>query len=516
MENLKNLNVVMFGLNGTRWLANRLLHAVMEEKGFNVSSVFFRENYQSWAPIEDVERELVMQVMDKLKPDLVTFSLTSFFVNEAKELTQLIKAKYNVPVLWGGIHPSLNPDKCLKYADMVCIGEGEGPLPELAESIRKGENRTDIESIWFKKDGEIIKNGNRALVDDFDSLPAPDFSNKNMYFIVDNKLHEEFNPSPYYKYEYNVLTCRGCPFMCTYCSSHKTSKFGTGKRLRKRSVENVMKELRTALADFPKIRKIYFWDDVFPYDKVWLKEFAKHYIEEIGIPFFCYIHPTLIDDERVAMLKDMGVEDVAMGFQHGSVRIRKGYFERHESDEAIIKAAKLFQKYKIDIHYDMISSPFETEQDNIENVDLLLKMPKPFTLYMHTLTFFPGYKITERALKENFITEDQVVGEDFRKEISASKKEVIENPWLCYISLMGKKVVPNNFIHFMIKNKFHYKHLKFLKFLAKLCLTYARIYDLYTKNKALLKDMEFGHFLSMFKYAKTLLGVSPKQLKKKV
>lgn len=502
MKMPKDFTVVMFGLNGTRWLANRLLHAVLEKKGFNVHSIFFRENYQSWNPVEEIEREYVMQLLDELKPDLIAFSLLSFFVNEAKELTAMIREKYDVPIIWGGMHPSLNPENCLQYTDMVCIGEGEGPLPELAESIRKGENRSDIQNIWYKNNGEIIKNSNRALVEDFDSIPFPDFSDKKKYYIVANKLHRENNPSPYYQYEYNLLTCRGCPYMCTYCANHKLSKLGSGKRLRRRTVENVISELKGALHDFPKINKIYFWDDVFTYDKVWLKEFAAVYKKEINIPFFCYVHPTLIDEERIASLKLMGVHDVAMGFQHGSSRIRKGYFERYETNESIIKSAGLFQKHKISMHLDMISTPFDNEQDNMDNMELLLKIPKPFSLYMHTLTFFSGYKITERALEEKLINEDQIIGENFRKEIGASKDEIYENTWLCYETLMGKKYIPNGIIHYMIKERFHENHLSFLKFLTEINIRFGRILASYERNKVLLKNMEFRHFISMLSYAK--------------
>lgn len=503
MEDLSDFKVVLFGLNGTRWLGNRLLHAVMEKRGFCVYSIFFRETYQSWAPIEDNERKYILEILQELKPGLVGFSLTSFYVNEAKELTLMIKKHFDVPIIWGGIHPSLNPDDCMKYADMVCIGEGEEALPELASSISNKEARTDIKNVWFKQNGNIIRNSNRALIEDFDLIPFPDFHNKNKYYLVSNKLYKEYNPSPYYRYEYNIMTCRGCPYKCTYCSNHKTSKMGHGKMLRRRSIDNVMEELRLVIADFPKIRKIYFWDDVFPYDKKWLREFVKSYKKDIKIPFFCYVHPTLIDEDRVVMLKEMGIEELAMGFQHGSSRIRKGYFERHESDEAILKAIALFQKYKIKLHLDMLSTPFDNEQDNHENMQLLLKVPKPFSLYMHTLTFFPGYKITERALEEKVITEKQVVGEDFRKEIGASKKEISGNPWLCYEALMGKGYIPNRFVHFMIRKNFHYKYVFILKTLAEMCVRLERIKTSYENNKTLLKNMEFSHFISMFGYIKT-------------
>lgn len=502
MNKSKDFKVLLFGLNGTRWLANHLLHTVLEKNGFEVHSVFFREDYQSWTPIKDVEVKHVMEIVNELKPDLIGFSFTSFFVNEARELTRLIKKNHRAPIIWGGTHPSLDPEVCIKEADMVCIGEGEKPLVELAASIQNGEDRTDIQNIWFKKNGEILKNGTRGLIEDLDSIPFPDFSNRNKYFIVADVLYREDNPSPYNQYEYYILTGRGCPYMCTFCSNHKLSKLGHGKMLRKRSVENVIEELQQVIKKSPKLKMVLFYDDVFTYDRKWLRDFKNLYKREIGIPFFCYVHPNMIDEERIIILKEAGVVNVAMGFQHGSSRIRKGYFERNDSDESILKAAALFRKYRIPINLDTISTPFDTEEDNCKNIELLLKVPKPFSLAMHTLTFFPGYKITERALAEKVITQNQVVGSAYQKEIAVSRKEVIENPWLCYQSLMGKRYFPNCLIRFMIWLRFHENHLYVLRILADLSVRWERISGSFKRNLELLKNKEYRHFSLMFKYRK--------------
>ena len=121
MAKSNNFNIVMIGLMGTRWLANRLLHAILEKKGFEVHTIFLREDYEMGAPIDECEYKHVVQILNELAPGLVTINLTSFYVNDAKSLTGRIKEQFDVPVLWGGIHPSLEPEACLEYADMVCI-----------------------------------------------------------------------------------------------------------------------------------------------------------------------------------------------------------------------------------------------------------------------------------------------------------------------------------------------------------------------------------------------------------
>jgi radical SAM superfamily enzyme YgiQ (UPF0313 family) len=80
--------------------------------------------------------------------DLIGFSLMSSHFVKVKELTIKIKEKLDIPIIWGGIHPSVKPEECLKYADMVCIGEGEETMLELANKL-KTANINNIKNIWL-------------------------------------------------------------------------------------------------------------------------------------------------------------------------------------------------------------------------------------------------------------------------------------------------------------------------------------------------------------------------------
>lgn len=502
MGNSNDFSILMVSVNGTRWMANHLLQAVLEKNGFNVKTVYFRENYQDGTPIQDEERARFLDVVRELKPDMAGFSVTSFSLNIASELTNLIKNELGIPVIWGGIHPSLEPVDTMKRTDIACIGEGEEAIVEVAESIRDGKLRTDIPNIWCKENGNIIANNTRPLFQDLDSLPYGNYNNKNKYFIIANKLYKEYNPSLYYLYEYSILTCRGCPYMCTFCASHTTSKLATGTFLRRRSVDNVIGELKLATEKYPRLKMIYIWDDIFTFDKKWLKQFADVYIKEIHKPFFCYVHPKMIDDERMLILKEMGVSEVAMGFQHGSERIRRDYFERHETNDDILTATRLFKKYNITPNLDTITTPFDTEQDNYDNMDLLLQVPKPFRLAMHSLTFFPKYKITERALAENVIDVDRIVGEKNPEEVAITKKEMNENPWICYQALVGKKYIPNFLLRIMIKTKMHERCFIIIRLSANIVVMSERLYNSFRRNFMLLRDGEFKHLIGMTAYIK--------------
>ena len=454
----KSTRVVMIGLVGSRWMAPRLLHAQLENAGFNVRTVFFREDFEFVSPPEEREYKALIALLEEFEPDLVGLGFVSYFLRDAIEMTRRIRETLtSTPIVWGGIHPSLEPEESLEHADMVCIGEGDEAVVELAASIQAEDGRTDIQNIWFKKDGEIIRNESRPLLHDLTSQPWADFSDDNKFYIVGGEVHRESNPTHYHKREYDILTARGCPYICSFCVNHIS--FGEGKRLRRRSVEDVIGELKLAMEREPELKRIQFWDDVFTYDKNWLAEFAPVYKKEIGLPFFCYVHPQMIARPQAKLLSEMGAADVTMGIQHGSARIRKEYFDRLETDEQIIEAVAGLIDNGMTIRVDVISSALtNSEEDNRENMELLLKLPKPFIPSMHGMNYFPSYKLTKMALDRGVITADEVVGRSSRRKVKVTDEEIEHDPWLCYTSMLGKRYVPNSLIRLMIRHDFHNRY----------------------------------------------------------
>jgi radical SAM superfamily enzyme YgiQ (UPF0313 family) len=302
--------------------------------------------------------------------------------------------------------------------------------------------------------GDIIKNPNRPLLEDLTAQPWADYSHKDKYFVVGGQVYREENPTAYQQLEYDTLTARGCPYICSFCVNHIS--FGKGKRLRRRTVDDVIGELKQAKERQPGLRRVQFWDDVFTYDKKWLEEFAPRYREEIDLPFFCYVHPQMIARPQAKLLKYMGCEDVTMGIQHGSAKVRRELYDRLETDEQIIDAVAGLQEAGLSVKVDMISSALTaSEEDNRANIELLLKLPKPFIPSMHGMNYFPAYKLTKIALEKGVISEDDVVGQSSRRKVKVTKEEIERDPWLCYTSMVGKTYIPNSVIRFMVEHNFH-------------------------------------------------------------
>ena len=139
-----------------------------------------------------------------------------WFTTIAKELKSL-----NIPIVVGGIHPTVKPEESLNHADYVCIGEGEEALVELADRIDKKKRTDNIKNIYLKKNGEIIKNSLRPIIKDLNKLPLPGFRLNKIWMYHDKKIVslEERKDiiKTFYKNHYYIMSSRGCPYRCGYC-----------------------------------------------------------------------------------------------------------------------------------------------------------------------------------------------------------------------------------------------------------------------------------------------------------
>ena len=105
------------------------------------------------------------------------------------------------------------------------------------------------------------------------------------------------------------------------------------------------------------------------------------------------------------MLIESLLAGVWIGIQSGSEKIRKNIFKRHYKNSVVIEQANLFKKYDISVRYDFIfDNPFQTFEDSLESVKLMLELPQPYSMNLFSLKYFPNTEITEMALDAGFIS----------------------------------------------------------------------------------------------------------------
>ncbi len=411
-------NITLVSLFNGEAIGLRQLYSTLRRNGHNANLIFFKidslKKYEKRQcdtfmnkinTASDNELDIFCALIAHTKPYIVGFSLVSSHFHLYKRLYSRIRGLGDFKIVLGGWQPSLNPEACLPYCDILCIGEGEFAFPELVSKIDQGEPIENIKNLWVKKDGKVFKNPVRPLNKDPDLMPDVIFDNKSVSYIENGELMErdpQLDNS-----RYGIIAGRGCPHHCSYCSNSYMARSiypVEWSKIRRRSVDHVMRELLEAKRAFPNIERINFYDEVFLPDKLWLKEFARRYKREIALPFYCEFYPGACKEDMARALKDCMLAGVWLGIQSGSERVRKEVFKRHYSNRLIFEQAVMFRSNGISTRYDFIfDNPFETFAESLESIDLVLKLPEPYSLNLFSLKYFPKTDITNMALQAGLI-----------------------------------------------------------------------------------------------------------------
>jgi len=316
-------------------------------------------------------------------------------------------------IIWGGIHPIIQPEDAIKHADAVCTGEGEFAFKTFLDLFKNGKDYTTAPSFWFRKDNNIIKNRNLPLMTpkEMDELPPLAYQDGEVVYRR-GKDFEEVSSSDFLDYtglQYGTVWSIGCPLHCTYCGNTKFIEYDNAyRRIRHSSPRIIVEEIKRAISKQPHLSTVAFHDDSFlslPYAQ--LEEFAKLYKAEIKIPFAIYgVIPTYVREDKIALLVDAGMNRVRMGIQSGSQNILD-FYKRPTKLHRIKKATEIlnkFKKYMIPPSYDIIlENPIETPEDTRATVDMLYEMPRPYTLNIYALRVIPNTTmakdIEDRGLK---------------------------------------------------------------------------------------------------------------------
>lgn len=472
--------ICLISLYSSSAIGPRYLLSVLANNGFDVSMLFFKEKNIALDLMElpsPREYDLLLNLLHDLDPSLVGISVRSSFFNIATTITHRIQRELGVPVMWGGTHATVAPEQSIQVADMVCLGEGEHALLQFASKHSKHRSLRQIDNLWINHNNNIIRNQIGPLIADVDSLPYPDYGNKNKYFIQN---HTVSNKDPGLDaFNLDIMTSRGCPYHCTYCSNslfHELYK-GKGHLVRQRSVQNVLDEIKVQQKLFSNLKRIDFIDEVFSWSKEWVEEFASLYKRDIALPFHCMQHPNTTNRDIMKLLKDAGLERVEIGIQTGSERVRTKIFKRPVSDARLIKTSQIMRELDIVPFYDIIvDNPFETPDDKKRGLDLLLRMSRPFYMHMFSMIYFPNTVLTRKALAANLISEDQVEGNATKSfdQMYVSLKHPrpsLDLFWISLYSLTSKSLIPKGLIKVLSRIAFLKTHPYLLVSFANLCNT---------------------------------------------
>ena len=396
----------------------------------------------------------------RIEPDVVAFSVYTGTQRYYLDVNRRIKAQMDAFSIMGGPHPTFFPELVEEEGvDGICIGEGEHATVDLMNALEKGKPIENVPNWWIKSNGQIHRNRLSPLVENLDELPFPD---RELLYQA-HPLSRERKLKPF-------ITGRGCPYNCSFCFNESYSNLyaGKGRRTRRRSVDNVIREIKEVRERYP-LRFVMFLDDTFIINKKWLKEFAARYKAEIGLPFWCQVRPNLVTEEKTALFKDMGCVSVSFGLETGNDRLRYQVLNRHITNEQILKACRILRKYGIRYSTNnMLGLPTGGLEADLETLDLNIEC-RPDYANVFLYQPYPKTPLGEMAFNNGLMTgtfddlsgsvsEDTIIkfsSETEKRQIENLQKLLsitVEFPFLRPLVLRVIKWSPNRLFWFIYKS----------------------------------------------------------------
>ncbi len=335
--------------------------------------------------LEPLYDRTLQKLIAECNAGLVGISCATAFIYRGIDIARSVKKiSRDIKVVLGGPHPTIMPDECLKHdeVDYVVRQEGEITLWELVKSLAGQMDLKDVLGLSYKKDGEIIRNPDRPLIHDLDTLPDFPFN------IFRNRKD---------RYSFKVLSSRGCPQSCVFCSARSVS----GRKYRYRSAEKVVQDLETLVGEFGR-KRIGFADDTFTANKMRVLRLCE-LIRERNLhkqaSFFCTARGDTLDHEILGAMKAAGFRGISLGVESGSNRIMK-VVKKGERVEDNVQAAKIAKEMGFKLRGSfIIGLPTETRQESLQTIRLALDLPLDYAMFNLPIPY-PGTELYEIAKRE--------------------------------------------------------------------------------------------------------------------
>lgn len=483
-----NKTVGLISLYAAENYGIKILSSILRRNGYRIIEVYFKDwknNYLERPTKYEIAN--LIKILKQYDVTLVGISVrASGFMDIAVFITDEIKKKLNLPVMWGGMHPTSMPEECIRVVDYICIGEAEDAFPEFIDKFFNNEKLNNIPNIWASDNGLTFRNNPRPLIPNLDVIPFRDFTSLDKFFI-DGKTLARGEPC-FNDRIYLISASRGCPYRnCSFCVIPLLNKlyrdYG-GYGYRYRSVENVIKELSQVKKILPKLKRVRFDDELFITDRKWLEEFSKEYKKFIALPFDILMLPLAVNEQNLLLLKKAGLDTVIMGVQSAE-RINRILYNRYQPDRRLIKASKTVHGLKLKACYQLIvDDPLSSSQDKKELFELIFSLARPYELYLFSLTIYPNTPLAERLIADGHIKyDDQIdmakkIFHQYRVDLNFKRpKEDIF--WLSLLIMLSKRFIPKGILGNISKNAYFKKHPFLIRWSAEIANIFKMSYLLF-------------------------------------
>lgn len=379
----------VFGINVGLPLACLYLGTVLKEAGYRVEIIDER--------ITSTFEDDVVRSISGERPLFVGISsMTGMQIRGGLKAARAVrKTAPALPLVWGGVHPTLCPESTLRdeLCDIVVKGEGEATIVELADALRTGSDLGNVAGIGFKADGKLQWGPYRPMIEDLDVIPRPD------YDLI--RMEHYFTRAPSTdQAQLQLVTSRGCPYDCEFCYNLKFNE----RRFRYHSAERVVSDLVYLVERF-EVKAVFIEDDYFFGHPGRVEEICDRLLEEkldllIQVPCrIDYLHKR--SPEMLDKLYRAGFKELWIGIESGSEKRLKEIMKRTTLDQVrevnqLLSRSDMYAKYGF-----MAGFPNEDRDETLETVDfmfdLLNENPNAGVAPVAIYTPYPGTTLYDKA-----------------------------------------------------------------------------------------------------------------------
>ncbi len=342
-----------------------------ESLGLNYLAAFIRKNgyyidvLDANFYLKKLSYEQIIQFTIKNKYDIVGLPVYTPIFSTSIDIAKRIKeANSRIKIIFGGHHVTFSHKDILEnfpFVDIIVRGEGEITLLELINKIKDKQALGEIKGITYRNEEKIIENSSMPLIEDLDTLPFP--IRQRDYYDVQSEGEKTAN----------LITSRGCPYRCSFCSVRYFYKSQPGKNYRMRSPSNVVDEIIGLVNNF-KINHIAFLGDNIFINPEYLIEIADTLLSKgifLTFSLIARADQVVQHQEYISILKQRGLRDIEIGIESGSQAVLNRFCKDITVEENR-QAIDILKKNDIKIKVDFIMfDPQTSIEDLRKNIKLL-------------------------------------------------------------------------------------------------------------------------------------------------
>ncbi len=440
---------------GMAWIA-----AFIRQAGYNVRLID-----------QQVESTNIANVTEELQPLVVLIGGTSHTRFESFALAETVKNAYpETTVVYGGPHASFTAEDTLKHTnniDIIVHGEGEYTSLDLIKwkaAVGSSNELSKIDGISYRLNGNVVSTGWRPFIRNLDVLPEP---------------ARDLLPLSRYKMKLldlglaatNIITARGCPINCSYCSASQMF----GKHYAHRSSKLIVDEIENCVKDYG-IKGLKIFDSTFTLNKKHVLDFCEELEKrDLVMPWECEVRVGTVDRPLLERMKKAGCYYIDMGIESGDQHVLQemGKQIRIDDAEALIDwANELDIRTKVFFTFGHIR---ETYKAGLKTIEVIKRNRKKITLIGNSpcIRIYPGTRVEKYALENDLFPEGFQWSKPYTNEYNASlflsndTIPILLQPQMGIRELRRlrirygfMRVLSINYIFFKINNVMHYNQIK--------------------------------------------------------